>query len=190
MVEKSTSLSMLGFIDLMGPRNFRSTLSVCGTNTAFLTFTLTVFVLMGRGQEMASADTAEAHLGKGYEAEKDERYLVAAKEFQAALAINPGLVRARYQLAVCWFALGRTQEARQEFERLQNETGGNTSVVYQLARLDLRDGDVESAIKKLVRLVNNPPFPDATYYLGTAYLQKGELPPGAAAPRRRSYGTW
>jgi tetratricopeptide (TPR) repeat protein len=132
-------------------------------------------MLMARAQEPAPADTAEAHLGKGYEAEKDERYQVAAKEFQAALALNPGLVRARYQLAVCWFALGKTQEARQEFERLEKETRGDASVVYQLARLDLRGGDVETAIMRLVRLVHDPPFPDTAYYLGTAYLQKGEL---------------
>ncbi len=132
----------------------------------------------GRAQEPAPTETAESHLGKGYEAEKDDRYQVAAKEFQAALALNPGLVRARYQVAVCWFALGRIQEARQEFEHLQKETGGDSSVVYQLARLDLREGDVESAVKRLAGLVNDPPFPDTAYYLGTAYLHKGEF--GAA----------
>ncbi len=48
-------------------------------------------------------------------------------------------------------------------------------MLISLPRLDLRDGDAESAIKRLVRLVNDPPFPDTAYYLGTAYLQKGEL---------------
>jgi len=175
MVEKASSLSMSGLLNLMGPRRFRSTLSLPRALTAFLTFALIVSALMARVQEPAPADTAEAHLGKGYEAVKDERYQVAVKELQAALALNPRLVRARYQLAVCWFALGKTQEARQEFERLQKETGGDASVVYQLARLDLRAGDVETAIMRLVRLVNDPPFPDTAYYLGTAYLQKGEL---------------
>jgi tetratricopeptide (TPR) repeat protein len=166
---------MHGFLNLMGPRRLKSTLSVRRTLTAFLIFALTVSVLIARAQEPTPADTAEAHLGKGYEAEKDDRYQVAAREFQAALALDPRLIRARYQLAVCWFALGKTQEARQELERLQKETGGDASVGYQLARLDLQDGDAESAIKSLVRLVNDPPFPDTAYYLGTAYLQKGEL---------------
>ncbi len=164
--------------NFMGSRRFRFALPVGGTLIAFLTFALAISVLMGRAQAPASVDTAEAHLGKGYEAEKDERYQVAAKEFQAALALNPRLIRARYQLAVCWFALGKTQDARQEFERLQKETGGDASVAYHLAQLDLRDGDVESAIKRLVRLVNDPPFPDTAYYLGIAYLQKGELAAG------------
>jgi tetratricopeptide (TPR) repeat protein len=175
MVEKETSFSMPGFPTRMEPRRFRSALSVGRRLTAFLIFALTVSPLIARAQEPAPADTAEAHLGKGYEAVKDERYQVAAKEFQAALALNPGLVRGRYQLAVCWFALGKTQEARQELERLEKETRGDASVTYQLARVDLRDGDFETAIKRLVLLVNDPPFPDTAYYLGTAYLQKGEL---------------
>jgi tetratricopeptide (TPR) repeat protein len=175
MVEKSTRLLMLGSRDLMAPPRFRSMLALRRTLTAFLAFALTLSVLMGKAQERPSADTAEAHLGKGYEAEKDQRYEVAAKEFQAALALNPRLVRARYQLGVCWFAQGKTQEARQEFERLQKESGGDATVAYQLARLDLRDGNVDAAIKRLVRLVNDPPFPDTPYYLGTAYLQKGQV---------------
>jgi len=175
MVEEATNLSLSGFLNLMGPRRFRSTLSLPRALTVFLTFALIVSTWMARAQEPAPADTAETHLGRGYEAEKDERYQVAAKEFQAALRLNPRLVRARYQLAVCWFLLGKTQEARQEFEHLQKETGGDASVVYQLARLDLRAGDVETAIMRLLRLVNDPPFPDTAYYLGTAYLQKGEL---------------
>jgi len=159
------------------PPSFPPTCRAPRTLAPFLTFALAVSLLIGRAQQPAPADTAEAHLGKGYEAEKDERYQVAAKEFQAALALNPGLVRARYQLAVCQFALGKTQEARQEFERLEKETRGDASVVYQLARLDLRAGDVETAITRLVRLVHDPPFPDTAYYLGTAYLQKRELAP-------------
>jgi tetratricopeptide (TPR) repeat protein len=166
---------MLGFLDLMGPPHFSSVLSVRRTLTAILAFALTTSLLMGRAQETAPADTAEAHLGRGYEAEKDQRFQVAAEEFQAALALNPRLVRARYQLGVCWSAQGKTKEARQEFERVQKESGGDATVVYQLARLDLRDGNADAAIKRLVRLVDDPPFPDTPYYLGTAYLQKGEL---------------
>ena len=119
--------------------------------------------------------TAEAHLGRGYEAVKDERYPEAAKEFQAALALNPGLVRARYQLAVCWFALGKAPEAREEFDRLQKETGGEPSVSYYLAILDLRAGNLETAINRLTRLVADPPFADTAYYLGAAYLGKREF---------------
>jgi tetratricopeptide (TPR) repeat protein len=175
MVAKQTSLSKPSFFSLMGSRRFRIRHAPLPALTLFLTFAQPVCASIGKAQEPASAGTSEAHLGKGYEAVKDERYQVAAEEFQSALALNPRLVRARYQLAVCWFALGRTQEARQEFDRLQKETGGDPSVVYHLARLDMRAGDVEAAIKRFTRLVNDPPFPDTAYYLGTAYVKKGEL---------------
>jgi len=96
-------------------------------------------------------------------------------EFQAALALNPRLDQARYQLAVCWFALGRTRETRQEFERLEKESGIEANGEYQLAQLDLREGAMDSAIRRLTGLVNNPPFPGTSYYLGIAQLQKGNL---------------
>ena len=146
--------------------------------TVLLAFALAVAVPVHASQQESlppKSDNVDAHLGRGYEALKDEKYQEAAKEFQLVLVLNPGHIRARYQLAVCWFALGKMQEARQEFERLEQETGGDPNVTYYLARLDLRTGDTEAAIKKLSRLMNDSSFSDASYYLGTAYLEKREL---------------
>jgi len=125
----------------------------------------------------SAEETAESHLGRGYDLVKDERYAEAAREFQEALALKPGLVRAHYQLAVCWFAMGKTQNSREEFEHLQKETGNDPRVLYYLARLDLRAGDTAAAIGKLSRLTAAPPFPDTPYYLATAYLEQGEFTP-------------
>jgi Tfp pilus assembly protein PilF len=62
-------------------------------------------------------DTAEPHLGKGYDALKQDRYEVAAEEFRAALAIDPSLVlRAQFPLAVALFEQHRSADARHEFE--------------------------------------------------------------------------
>ena len=122
-----------------------------------------------------NSNTAEAHLGKGYEAEKDDRYEEAAEEFKAALAVNSRLIRARYQLAVCLFALGDLPAAREEFERLARETRRDAGVVYYEARLDLRAGDAAAAAQKLASLADHPPFPDTAFYLGEAYLEEGEF---------------
>lgn len=123
----------------------------------------------------ASLDTVEAHVGKGYQLVQDSRYLDATREFRAALALNPGLVRVRYQLAVCYFALQQWQESRQEFERLLRESAGDPAIFYHLGRLDLTEENLGSAITRLRSIASNPPFDDTAYYLGSAYLKKGKL---------------
>src|SRR5579864_7803172 len=132
--------------------------------------------LLAAAQERpgAPADTAEAYMGKGYDLVQKEQYSEAAQEFQAALALNPALVRVRYQLAVCYFALYQFTESRREFERLKRETA-DPSVVYYLGRIDLVEDHLDAAILLLNRVASDPPFPDTAYYLGSAYLKKGEL---------------
>lgn len=122
-------------------------------------------------------DAASAHVGEGYEDVAQERYAEAVTEFRAALAIDPHLFRVRYQLAVCYFALSRRREARKEFAQLQKEAGANREVSYYLGRIDLVERDFDSAIRRLLSVAANPPFPDTSYYLGSAYLGKAELGP-------------
>jgi len=138
-----------------------------------LVLPLTVKAQEARGGK--PADTVTAHVGRGYELVKDERYREAATEFQAALALDPNYVRARYQLAVCWFALFKFPEARGEFNRLRRDTGDDPMVAYYLGRIDLSEGDPGSAIRELGALTSKPPFADTFYYLGSAYMQKGDL---------------
>jgi Flp pilus assembly protein TadD len=125
---------------------------------------------------VAGDAAAEAHLGKGYEFEKDDRFANAAAEFEAALALDPHLPRARYQLAVCYFALGRQDDARREFMELRTPSHADSSVVYFLGRLDLLQRKLDDAIREFKSIAPDPPFPDTAYYLGSAYLEKGDLP--------------
>jgi tetratricopeptide (TPR) repeat protein len=129
----------------------------------------------------AAADTPEAHLGKGYDALKQDMYEVAITEFRAALQLDPGLVlRARFPLAVALFELHRSEEARQELEAVRQEVGDHPNILYYLGRLDLEDRNFESAIRNLkiaAAAKPKPPFPDTAYYLGFAYFKHGELAP-------------
>lgn len=123
----------------------------------------------------AAKNEAEAYVGKGYELVQEDRFEQAAADFNLALAIDPGLVRARYQLAVCLFALGRREESEAQFERLRRETSEDPNVLYYLGRLRLLALDDDAAIQVLRKIVAAPPFPDTAFYLGCAYLGKGEI---------------
>jgi tetratricopeptide (TPR) repeat protein len=144
----------------------------------------TVLVFSGLGAasqetptpEPTAGDTLEAHLGKGYDALKQDRYDVAVSEFRAALALDPTLVlRARFPLAVALFESHQSDQARREFEAVRREVGDHPNVLYYLGRLDLDDRDFAGAIKNLNQAVIKPPFPDTSYYLGYAYFKQGDL---------------
>ncbi len=122
-------------------------------------------------------DSAEAHLGKGYDALKQDRYDVAVSEFREALRLDPKLVmRARFPLAVALFELKQSAEARRAFEAVRGEAGDHPNVMYYLGRLDLLDQNFAGAIRNLNQAMAKPPFPDTAYYLGLAYFKQGELP--------------
>lgn len=141
---------------------------------AVLGFLLCVISIAAEAQSTSSA-AATAHIGKGYELVQNDRFAEAAQEFRAALALDPSALNARYQLAICLFALGERDASRKEFERLRAETKDDPNVAYYLARIDLLAGDATGAIRRLAPLMNHPPFPDASFYLGSAYLTNGDL---------------
>ena len=120
--------------------------------------------------------TPEAHLGKGYEALKQDRYDVAVTEFRAALQLDPKLVlRARFPLAVALFEMKDTAAARREFEAVRRDLGNSPNVTYYLGRLDLLDQNFSGAIRNLTQAMAKPPFPDTAYHLGFACLKQGDL---------------
>ena len=125
----------------------------------------------------SSTESVGTHVGKGYDALKQDRYEEAIAEFRAALALDPSLVlRAEFPLAVALFEAHKNDEARQEFEQVRRQVGEHPNIVYYLGRLDLESLDYPSAIKNLNKAVLKPPFPDTAYYLGYAYFKQGDLP--------------
>ena len=132
--------------------------------------------LPSTASQPATSDSAETHLGKGYDALKQDRYEVAVEEFRAALALDPTLVlRAQFPLAVALFEQHKSPEARHELEAVRRETGDHPNVLYYLGRLDIEDRNFASAIKDLSLAIAKPPFPDTAYYLGFAYFKQGDL---------------
>jgi Flp pilus assembly protein TadD len=130
----------------------------------------------GQVVKPSTKETPEAHLGRGYDALKNDRYDLAVTEFRAALQIDPKLtLRARFPLAVALFELHKPVEARREFETVRRETGDHPNVLYYLGRLDLDNRNFAGAIRNLAEAAADPPFPDTTYYLGFAYFKQGDL---------------
>ena len=120
------------------------------------------------------APTADVHLGKGYEALKQERYDDAAAEFRAALEIDPTLVmRARFPLAIALFEEHKNAEARGELQTVRRAVGDRPSVCYYFGRLDLEEQNYKGAVAELNKAIVNPPFPDTAYFLGFAYFKAG-----------------
>ena len=117
----------------------------------------------------------QSHIGKGYEFVQNGQFQQAVQEFQAALDLNPGLTQIRYQLGVSYFALQQWPESRREFERLRSDAAPDPGVIYYLGRLDLQEENLDGAVSRLEKIVNDPPFSDTSYYLGSAYLKKGKL---------------
>lgn len=123
-----------------------------------------------------AADTPEIHLARAHQAFANQRLPEAEREYRAALALDARLtVRARFPLAVVLFGLEKREAARQEFEAVRSETGDNPNLNYYLGRLDLMDGNLDSAIHNFTIAAADPPFPDTDYYLGSAYLKKVDL---------------
>ena len=134
---------------------------------------IVVSMLSALAQPVPSND-ASVFLNKGNQLMQQQSYEEAAGAFEHALQIQPTLHAARYQLAVCLFALGRNDESRREFEQLRQQSGPSHEIAYYLGRLLLLSGDAEGAIRELAPLMSDAKIPDASYYLGLAYVAAGD----------------
>src|SRR5436853_7522261 len=95
----------------------------------FLAFVLAAGALLGnpggisaQPAKASAGQRPEIHLGRGYDALKNDRYDAAVTEFRAALQIDPKLtLRARFPLAVALFELHKATDARRQFEIVRRE---------------------------------------------------------------------
>jgi Flp pilus assembly protein TadD len=121
----------------------------------------------------------EAHISRGVQLMQEQLFEAAASEFEQAVALNEKDPKAHLQFAVCLLSLGRNDEARKQFERVQRLAGESRYVTYYLGRLDLLANDYASAIKRLGSVAEDPPFPDTAFHLGVAYISSGDVAEGS-----------
>ena len=124
------------------------------------------------------SNNAPVFLNKGNQLMQQQSYEEAATAFEHALQVQPDLHIARYKLAICLFALGRNEESLKEFEQLRQQAGPSHEIAYYLGRLLLLSGNTAGAIRELAPLTSDAKIPDASYYLGLAYVSKGDKAKG------------
>lgn len=127
--------------------------------------------LLSQGMPTAS-QTAMAHLGKGTELMRSERYQEAAKEFEYALEQDPKLDEARLNLAICDFELRDYAAARRLFSALASSKPAVPKATYYLGRIDLLEDKVDSAIARFRSLERGPEVQDEKYFLAVALFRK------------------
>jgi Flp pilus assembly protein TadD len=125
---------------------------------------------------VAGADQdAAIHIGRAARLMQDRLFEQAGAEFELALKADPRNADVRFQYGTCLFAQGRNDEARREFEAVEKQQGSSPTLNYYLGRLDLLNNDFKSAIARLRPLESNASIPQASLYLGMAYLSSGEF---------------
>ncbi len=129
----------------------------------------------GQQDAQDAGQGAEQHLGKAYEAMRNERYDDAVREFRAALAFDATLaLRARFPLAIALFENHDYPASRAQLLQVRKEAGEQAGVSYYLGRIDLEERHYPDAVENLSKAAAKPPFPDTAFYLGLAYLKNGD----------------
>ena len=110
---------------------------------------------------------------------KNGNYKAAIIQYKKAIKIQPDLISAIGNLAICYTKLQRYDDAIRIFKHLLKIDTENTHTnYYNLAELYKRKNDAESAIECYIKSAETNPYPIYSYqYLGEIYLklQKWEL---------------
>src|SRR5438874_11080740 len=101
-------------------------------------------VLLLWQETRTASQNAMAHLGRGAELMRSERYQEAAKQFEEALNEDANLDQARLNLAICDFELRDYTTARRLFSSLIGSNDQAREATYYLGRIDLLDDHLDS----------------------------------------------
>ena len=131
-------------------------------------------MLLAAQSVQANSAAARAHLGSGNQFMQTERFAEAAEEFQKALHEDSTLLEARDQLAICYFELRDYTRAKPLFEQMAGVRGSASTAAYYLGRIDLIEGDLDSAIRQFRSIPRERPVRDELYYLASAHYKAGK----------------
>lgn len=102
-------------------------------------------------------DHFDALVRRGWTAQSQSWYPLAAESLQKALDLRPDADNVRLSLAEIQVVLGRFSDAQGHFERLRERQPDNPSVLFGLARCLAGTGQKEQAVELLDRLLAEHP---------------------------------
>lgn len=95
----------------------------------------------------------QGHENAGTALARMERWDEARAALEAALALQPQLPDALWNLATCLFRLGRTEQAYENIERLLRQQPRHVPGLQAMADRALREGDIAAARRSLRRIL-------------------------------------
>jgi tetratricopeptide (TPR) repeat protein len=110
-----------------------------------------------------------------------ERYDEAAQELEQALKDDPSFTEATKSLAICRFQVRSYDTARTLFAQLETLPKFQREALYYLGRMDLMEGNVTSAIRRLRSIQSTPRVQDVPHFLGVAYYKNKQFPEAVEA---------
>ncbi|MDQ1471812.1 MAG: hypothetical protein QOJ99_3292 [Bryobacterales bacterium] len=126
-------------------------------------------------EHQLNADTpakAVAVLGEGYLAEGNASGAIAM--FRQALAKDPGLTKARYNLAEALAASGQTDQAIAEYKEAIRAHPGFAEAEYALGNVLVKAGKASDAAEHYGNAIRaRPAYPEAHNNLGNLYSEQG-----------------
>jgi len=140
------------------------------------TLSVAALFLAGTGfPQQTSSPELQAHL-KAAQADLDsEKYLEAAEELRAAIAIHPEIRGAYYQLGFALFHLNKFPEAEKAFTKELDFQPPDPYSLYYLGRIRADRGQQDQSIPFFEKAVAAGEVLDVRQRLGSAYLALGKL---------------
>lgn len=104
-----------------------------------------------------------------------EKFLLAMKDFEAALALAPSRRDIMVEFGRSLFEQARYDDASAYFKQVLQGDSLNPTANYYMGRIYMRENRTEDATKHLIASVKRSPstFPDAHRMLGMIYKDKG-----------------
>jgi len=137
--------------------------------------TLGVVLLLSAVRLQSDEKLLEQYLRNAQVYLDQEKFSEAIAQLNKAIAHEPSLPGAYYQLGYCHWKLNHLAEARRAFERELNFPPPDTYSLYYLGRIFQAEGNTPAAIQHFEKAARISPILDVFERLGNVHLQTGNV---------------